>query len=356
MARELFAIVSYKAGSLAALDAEGGTRLSTLEDPGLVTLGFRKIFWKVFSEGGVWRGSSRFTWLEHELEATEMCVVRSDGARLDGMEGEDFVVVLRLETGEDPQELYEEVGRIRVAGHIDEQEMVRLLEDGLESTPCGRVLGSFGSDYPGIQLWAPEGPVETDGVETLLAAFYYYGWLIIQRLDRSQADVELAADYSKITEGVRSIADERVRLINLDRYFLTTNRSTLPAVQEVCRQLVERFHLKQKYERHLAVHQSLERHLGNTAQLIQENRSRLLNRSMSILTFLAMPIGIFSAVMAVSLSADVIKRPTNLLLEQRLWLTVAFSFLVPLVVLGIAIVVDRVRSRRASEAASRARG
>jgi hypothetical protein len=319
----------------------------------LNTLGFSNVFSRVFGAVGRSGEPATITYMRQRLTIREAYVFFSGKEKLDGSEGDDHVVVLRADGVLPPAEIAHIIDHVRTSERINEQDAVHLLEEAARDTPCGDLLAALECEFPAIQVWDSTGIEVDHDTVAFMAAFYFYGWLTVQRLERAQVAVKLAGTAREVEEGLATIGAQRARVVNLNRYFLTTNRSTLDGVKNLCRTLVRRFGLREKYRRHLDVHVSLEQHLNNVSSLAQNQRSRRLNQTVAGLTVVAVPAGIVSALMALSVSADLVRRPGTLLSSPRMTILLLASLVVPLLMLTVALVLDRIAVSRMNRRSAR---
>jgi len=152
-------------------------------------------------------------------------------------------------------------------------------------------------------------------------------------------EIKLELNESTASQSLRHIAEHRIRLINIQRYFLTLNRSNLQAAKEAADILRDSFSLQSRYERHTDINKSFEEHLANVSRISETERSRTFKQIAAILTFLGVPLALFSALMSASSDAAIVVRPEKLWSDYKFLIITIASFLVPssLIFLGFVI-------------------
>jgi len=249
--------------------------------------------------------------------------------------------------------------------HADEGDRPRLKSQGLNDREIvkayldaiahiegfdkmGQVLQVFRTAHPGL-LYSndtiSDNP-KAEHVKPYLFAFYYYAHLISWRLERSQTHLKLETMELPTSKLIEDLSIQRLRIINLLRYFQTKNRSSNPIITEFCKQRIQAHHIQERYSH---FHNSLvqfETYIGTLNAIAQTRGSHAVKKTLNTLAFFAIPLGIFGAIMQLSPNTDIIKIPDQVLTNKDIWFWLMFSFLSPLILLGIGYLYDRHITRK----------
>lgn len=177
---------------------------------------------------------------------------------------------------------------------------------------------------PGRIVGQTSTPLEIDhrGREpTLLAIFAFYaaGWLRALRIERRQLSTELqSVSESDLRAGVE-ISNQRLRILDQQRYFLTADRTNDTELRTFCTSLLGKFKLPERHHRALELHTAFEHHLDNATKLYSANRLGSVSNLILLLTILSVPISVFSAIFAINLKSEAFEHPLNMLVDARLY-------------------------------------
>lgn len=141
-----------------------------------------------------------------------------------------------------------------------------------------------------------EVPLKT--CKTTLVAFYMTAWLMLQRINRVQTSMELRPKRTgEKHHFTKSILDTRIKLLNIERFIFTKNRTKNAVVKAFCDDLVndEEFLLKEKLDDAKQLHQSFEQHLENYTSLEQVINSEKTNGLLLLLSAGSISLTLFSA-------------------------------------------------------------
>jgi len=224
----------------------------------------------------------------------------------------------------------------------------------LGECPLTRLFGALEFEVPDTKLTAVQAPEDAAAAMPLLAGFYYFALMTVHRIDRDQVRASMPIDPGFVDDAsVDFIARTRVRLANVNRYFLTTNRSQYPDVRDVCVRLAENMRLAERLERQVEIHHDMERHLDNIAQIAQVRSSRQTqqasertNSVLFYLTVIGLPLAVFSAVMTFSLDAPLVKDADRWPTWATFLVALGASATVSLILLGVMLLVANGRARR----------
>lgn len=279
------------------------------------------------------RGSAR-------LDLIDCQILHSGAAKLDGTEGVDYLLVcaLSVDCEEDPADFWR--GEFRTLESklalLREFELTEVV-DGLSVLP-DRLVGQ--NSYV-----MRSGDIAYRPSLLSVFAFYLYGWILSLRAERNQLTASLSISFRRSGSRARDIALQRLRVINLSRYFLTDDRSNDPVTKELCDSLRLKFKLDARYERLASLHKDFEHHLDNTSKIAQSEQLGSVSNLIAILTVLSIPISFFSAIVAVNLQSPVFTSASGVLLDYRVYLLFAIGILVALAPFAVLRVVDIARRK-----------
>ena len=361
---EIYAVVQCQ--NSGSVPEPGGTAVDVRAALAPMTNGFRIVFGRVFSQVVEMDDHPRSArWLDEDVRIEGVWVAHSGPGQLEGLERDCWVAVLRLAVDGDAQAARDRMNDARIArGAGMDRAVFDELAAALGECELTRLFGRLTFSVPDTKLTAVQPAAEAAQAMPLLVAFYYFGLMTVHRIDRDQVRTDMPIDTGVHNEeGAIAIARTRVRLTNVNRYFLTTNRSQYPAVRDVCRALAEGMSLESRYERQLAIHRDMERHLDNISQIAHvrssqetQQASERTNSVLFYLTLIGLPLAAFSAVMTFSLDAPLVSQADR----WPTWITflVAFSAsaAVSLLLLGVLLFVSSRRGRRRCDPADRPDG
>lgn len=330
-----------------ALPQLPGEELSSYVHPLGMTNGFRKVFTQVFSDVRRWSpGSAQVSWLGQPITIREAWLLRSDASRLSALEGDNLVVVLRATSEVDRDRVSEEIRSQEELRGMREEVYFAELQEQLSETRYAGLLEVMNSQKPSAYVAFDEYADDIAETVPLLMGFYYFGLILVHRIDRAQSELELTAVGSTSQSTFSRIAQVRVRLTNVARYFLTTNRSNHALAKQFALDLPQRMKLTDRYARQLTIHESLERHLDNVLQMRQSRSAQRTNTLVILLTALTVPVGLFSALVAFQLKADFVSGPQTVVKTGGFWLVWMVSLSITMAVIGVASLVASFAERR----------
>jgi hypothetical protein len=321
-----------------------------------MTNGFRVVFGRVFE--AVWQLTDHpaaFRWLDEDVRLAAAYVAHSDSTRMEGLEGDNWVLVMRLDVDGDAQAVRERMNAARATrGAGTDRVIFDELMQALGDCAISRLFAQFTFSVPDTKLSAIQPPHEVRRAMPLLAAFYYFALMTVHRIDRDQVRAEMPIGPDRIDDAsVDAIARTRVRLANVNRYFLTTNRSQYAEARETCQALAEALRLQERYGRQVSIHHDMERHLDNIAQISQVRSSRetqaaseRTNSVLYYLTVVGLPLALFSAVMTFSLDAPLVRDADRWPTWATFLVALGASATASLILLGVMVVVASGRRRR----------
>ena len=341
-----FAVFSYKEGSLDYGLPENVKYLDKYQDPPLTTLGFKKIFWKAFK--GVFAIHdiyAEFTWLDSQLAIREVHIFVTTGVLSPLGDSSDCLIAYSIETLNcTKEELLAKMQNFRKESKISDQKLIEMFNTSISKTPYYQLSSFSYIDFPGCSFFMQPYPDGSEIIFPFLYGFHYYNLLLYHRLERDQVDLELNLDINSSNQALQLIANNRIRLINIQRYFLTANRSNIEAIKDASDLLRETFSLPDRYIRHIDINNSLEKHLSNVSRIAEAEKSQIFSLIAALLTFFGVPVAIFSALMSANLDAAIIVKPEKLWSDHKFLIISAVSFIIPLSVVFVGFAIDFVLS------------
>jgi hypothetical protein len=163
---------------------------------------------------------------------------------------------------------------------------------------------------------------------TTLFAFFFYGWVILMRIERFQMQMPLSQADSPANS--RLIIKQRLRLLNFTRFFRTDHITNHDLLQEYRRELSQKMRYEERFAKISATHNSFEHHLDNISKTSQNQKLGSVSNLILLLTVLSIPIGFISAAVAINFTSPIFRETLSILTDFRLYL---------LMVVGIALVL-----------------
>lgn len=310
----------------------------------LMTINYRLCFWRVFER--VWKfdpANSEVMAFDLPAVLTDVHVLQSRAQK--GGDAADYVLVATLHFEVDIETLT--AARANVREKFASDHFVKMYEGLLKQTPAKRLVEALSSDFTGHSSWT--GEVSDIGVthSPHIAAFYHYGWILALRIDRQHIMMNLSTREIANVSNAQTILKNRIQLIQIQRHFLNEDRSNNKELQNLCKKLQEKYKLSHRFERLSRVHRAMEEHLDNTFKVQQSSATRTTNATIRLLTFSAIPIGILSVLLTLNLTSSIFSEFPQVVADARVRAILAVSFLVPFVLVGLAMIIDRLtRNRR----------
>ena len=174
-------------------------------------------------------------------------------------------------------------------------------------------------------------------------AFYALGWLSAIRIERRQLFMELVPVSAMTLKSGRRIADQRVRIIDQQRHFLTEDRTNDLELRRFCSRLAKKYNLPQRFQRSLEIHQAFEHHLDNSAKLHNASQLGSVANLIFILTILSVPIAFFSAIVAIDVKNDIFVNGRELIKDFRIYSAFLVGVLFTLMPLITLRLLDKFR-------------
>jgi hypothetical protein len=276
------------------------------------------------------------------IEVSHCCAFRVSTADIEGRSAPDFLLVTILEIS--PNSTDVDARTIWQSFRTVERKIALLDQCGLK-----KVVQSY-SPAPGKTVGQNSFvvPVELEPDSKLLSsvfAFYFLAWLTSLRIERSQLRTELTVGRKAVAASALRIANQRLRILNLSRYFLTKDRTNDATIKALCEALSAKFKLQERYERALSLHREFEHHLDNVAKIIQSQQMGSVSNLLLILTLLSVPVSFFGAVIAINLQSDIFKSPSDVITNPTTYLILIVGFFASLIPFSALKLRDWIRAR-----------
>jgi hypothetical protein len=268
---------------------------------------------------------------------------RASAADIHGQSTTDFLLVVVLDLA--PADQAGDAARAWQSFRDIESKISLLERCGLKrivqsyATAAGRIVGQNSFVVP--DSLGPEPKLLSS-----VFAFYVLAWLTSLRIERNQLQTKLTVGPETLASSGWAIADQRLRILNLSRYFLTQDRTNDAALKAVCDALATKFKLLSRYERALSLHREFEHHLDNTSKIVQSQQLGSVSNLLLILTLLSVPISFFGAIITINMQNEIFLSPIHILADYRIYLILVFGFAVSLVPFAALRIHDRFRGKR----------
>lgn len=329
--KTFFMLFSYKNGTPQNGLPIGSELLDTKKNPPVTTLGFKQIFWKVFQRVyTIPLNHEPITWLGLNLIIREAHVLVTKEGISAPNAPLDCLVVYSLESIDCiKDEVRTRIQTVRQAQNLTEQDLVVKFNQSIKGTQYQQLAELVFSGVPGYSFFSESYPEGIESMVPFFYGFYFYGWLICQRLEKAQVSIVLDLSQTNYNELLKIIAEHRIRLINLQRYFLSLNRSNLQSTKELANILRDHFSLQSRFSRHASINSSFEEHLDNISRISEAESSQIFKQIAAVLTFLGVPLAIFSALMSASTEVSIVTSPDKLWSNYKFLIIAILSFLIP---------------------------
>lgn len=305
---------------------------------------FRLAFRSMFSEVRVFQPPAAALQTPAATVGVRHCAAyRASTADIHGRSAPDFLLVVVLDVS--PTDRTMSVADVWQPFRSVDSKISLLERCGLKdvvhsySVEPGRIVGQNSFVVPDAVDPDPE-------LLSSVFAFYFLAWLTCLRVERSQLRTELTVGAKALKTSGWRIANQRLRILNLSRYFLTQDRTNDAAIKAICVALSTKFKLQIRYERALSLHREFEHHLDNNAKIVQSQQLGSVSNLLLILTLLSVPISFFGAVVAVNFNSDAFTAPMQVLLDYRIYFFLALGLTASLIPFALLKIRDIIRSRR----------
>ncbi|HVZ98749.1 MAG TPA: hypothetical protein VG841_00390 [Caulobacterales bacterium] len=310
----------------------------------LMTINFRMCFWRVFDR--VWSidtGGLVMTVLGLPATFSQAHLFEARALKGAGVSQPDYVFVATFDFDVAEGELAR--ARTQLREQLTSRQFVELYQGMLRPTPAGFLFDRLLSELPGHSSWVGDHSDTVAAHAPYLAAFFHYGWILALRVDRGSILMDLSTREIADNTNTQQILLRRIQLIQLQRYFLTEERSNNKELQGVCARLREKYKLDKRFARLSDLHRAMEEHLDNTFKVLQSKATRTTNLAIQALTFSGLPFAITSVLLSLNLASSIFKDFEHVLVDSRIYVLLGFSFVLTFAIVGIAILLDGMRHR-----------
>lgn len=321
---------------------EFGTELDLLRQPSGVTLGFRQVFRKCF--GSVryreYNGSS-VNWMGRKFALEALFCFESVDTPFSETDSDIFILGFIVSTKELPSVSFSE---LRLSAGLDEQQAIYTLLDVLPSQIQKNLTNHLRhtESFPGLSSWKlPDEYTDYAKTAMILYGFYYIAKLLLWRIRRDQAEINISLRQSNFKEAIFSTAIQRSRIINIKRYQLTSNTTNTPAIKKVVNLLKDHLNLEQEYQNDEQLNTLIEEYLASLERLFVEESRRRIELGVAVFSFIAVPFTVFAAFLAMIALPESIKVYEFTLRQASdygIWFLLGLSTAIPAIIyVGIAI-------------------
>ncbi|MFL6845923.1 MAG: hypothetical protein ACJ8ER_13710 [Allosphingosinicella sp.] len=278
---------------------EFSTELDLLHEPGGVTLGFRQVFRKCFKSVRYreFKGAS-LNWMQRKWALEALFYFESTDTPFSETDADIYTLGFILSTKQEPSLPFSE---IRLAAGLDEQGAIYTLVDVLPSEIQRKLTGHLrhSDSFPGLSsIELPEKYAEHAKRAIVLYGFYYIAKLLLWRIRREQADINISLLQSNFKDAIFRTAIQRSRIINIKRYQLTSNTTNTPVVKEIIAMIKTHLNLEREYQNDEELNTLIEEYLASLERLFMEENRRRIELGVAVFSFIAVPFTVFAALLA----------------------------------------------------------
>ena len=333
-----------------------------------MTLGFNMAFSRTFSEVCHFRTKDdSFLNLvidgqqsSIELKIGQVLFVESAEDYLDGVKGADYIFIIEVKT--ENKDAFLAI----LQEEKTEFNKTKFILDCLNNSDLAEVnslythISNYRSDYPSFKVWKDEN-IKSNYSTSFMAcfAYYFYGWLILTRLEREINSLSLYEKNILNKDWSDELVNNRKILINASRYFLTTNRSTNVRMKEYCNYIsslseVEEgrksfFGIQKRYKRLEKLQKEIEQYVEMVTAIEDSKRSKSINTTVKVLTSLGIPMALLGTMFEFNLSNELLDTPFQTIYSKKFQTIVFVSIALPLtiwsIVFGALKVFNKLKSR-----------
>lgn len=277
------------------------------------------------------------------LLCRRIVILASSSSRMDSMEGPDYMIILELVTQDETTDIVAVRDRVLSSSAI--LNWAKSILRQLAKTGYGVRLTKFIGHERGSSTWTVKEDGKPNITNSLLFAFFHYGWVILLRLEREQSNLRLSNDLAELTRGTQTILQHRIRLINLERYFLTHDRSSHPEYKAICDDFLNKYNLRARFDRLLSIHEAFELYIQDMTRILESKRSRATTRALKFLAGCSIPISIFGALLKADTSAEIFSRTNDVFVNPKLYTLLLISALPVVLIIALARIADGIGAR-----------
>ncbi|MES2443739.1 MAG: hypothetical protein V4574_12985 [Pseudomonadota bacterium] len=334
-------------------------RCDLMHEPATVTLGFRQVYRKCFSAAYYDRIEPlAFQWLNQSCRLHEIYYFESIGTSLSETEGDTFLLgfTLTVEKADDIS-----FNKIRILSGLDEQgaifSLIRALPPLIQRDLTDKLHHSL--SLPGLASFELDEKYHAKGADAaLMFSFFYFAKLLLWRIRRDQADINISLLQKNFREAIFLTAVQRSRIINIKRYQLTSNISNDPDIRSLANELKEGLNLQREYENDEELNTLVEEYLASLEKLFNEESRRRIERGVTVFSFVAVPFTVMAtllAMVALPEQLEVLQASLHRSVNLGIWFLLFISVAIPLIIYLAASLAARGDTMAARLATIRAR-
>jgi len=325
--------------------------LDLMSQPSDVTLGFRQVFRKCFSAVRYreYKGSS-IDWMGRKFALEALFYFESTASPFSETDADILILGVLISTREGPSTSFSE---LRTGAGLDEQDAIYTLLKALPS----EIQKNFSNhlrhskSFPGLSSYQLADEYKHHAKNAMfLYGFYYIAKLMLWRIRRDQADINISLLQMNFKEAILLTAIQRSRIINIKRYQLTSNTTNTPIIKQIISSIKTHLNLEQEYHNDEELNTLIEEYLASIEKLFMEENRRRIELGVAVFSFIAVPFTVFAAFLAmIALPESVqvfeftLRQSTN----YGIWFLMGLSTAIP------AIIYAAISARGKSETVSK---
>ncbi len=307
-----------------------------------VTLGFRQVFWKCFSK----IRSSAFedetiSWLGEEFLLRQAFFFESIDTSLGETDGNLYVAAFVLDCQNEGRK---QISELRSIAGQNEQDAIFSLFDAMPEKIKNTFTQhlSHSSNFPGLSNYEIDTTTHSDDVTcALLYGFFYWGKLLLWRIRRDQADINISVRQQNFKNAIFLTAIQRSRIINIKRFQLTSNISNNQQIKKTTASMKAHLNLVTEYENDENLNTLFEEYLASLEKLFSEENRRKIERAVQVFSFIAVPFTIFGALIGLKTDAPIIRSALEVFENQNVWMFLFMCAAVPAIVYTATFAISR---------------
>ncbi|MGZ8307446.1 MAG: hypothetical protein ACXWU6_12760, partial [Allosphingosinicella sp.] len=320
--------------------------------------GFRQVFRKCFNSVRYreYKGSS-VSWMGRKFALEALFYFESTESPFSETDADIFILGFVVSTKEAPSLPFSE---LRLAAGLDEQGAIYTLLDALPSQIQKNLTDHLHhtESFPGLSSWElPDEYTEYARTAMVLYGFYYIAKLLLWRIRRDQANINISLEQSNFKDAIFRTAIQRSRIINIKRYQLTSNTTNTPAIKKIVSLIKAHLNLEQEYKNDEELNTLIEEYLASLERLFMEENRRRIELGVAVFSFIAVPFTVFAAFLAMVALPESVKVYEFTLRQSTdygIWFLLGLSTAIPAIIyMAIAI---RGRNETVNKRLTRFRG
>ncbi len=321
-------------------------KIDLMAEPVSVTLGFRQIYRKCISAAARDTGTYTICWLGQDFTVEQTHYFEAIDTALSETDGDTFLIGFVL-TAE--QLNARTLSQLRVMSGLDEQgaifDLVAALPGDMQTNFARKLDHS--QAFPGLaSIRIPDdyGGSVSDAV--MMFSFFYVGKLILWRIRRDQADINISLQQKNFKEAIFLTAIQRSRIINVKRYQLTSNISNDTEIKKFADIAKKGLNLASEYSNDAELNTDIEQYLAALERLFTEENRKRIERGVAVFSFVAVPFTVlaaFLAMLTITLTEKdtVLRLSLHRFMDQGIWFLFGASIAIPTMTYAVTHLFDR---------------